>query len=66
MKNKYVYDIDMNNEKVAKISISKSLSTKEIEGMLTMILSCIKTARCENDIDTPNDIDVPETCKEWR
>ena len=53
MKNKYVYNVDKDNQKIAKISISKNLSTKKIEGMFNMILSCIKTKRGENDIDTP-------------
>lgn len=65
MKDKYVYNVDMDNKKVAKISISKSLSTKEVEDMFNRILLYIKIKK---DEDTKGMIEIPdvETCEQWR
>lgn len=61
---KFVYTIDMNKQKIGKISISKDLSTDNIEQLFIQIIDAIKRERGEDD----DDIDIPtvELDKEWR
>ena len=51
MKNKYVYNVDKDNQKIAKISISKNLSTDNIKQLFAQIILNIREIRNEHEYD---------------